>query len=94
MEIANFSHNLAVLYQNRGELAEARRLYDESLEIKKRLGDQQGVALTLGQLGRLAEGEGDKEGAARLFREALGIFERLGSPYAELARRSLARVGG
>jgi hypothetical protein len=30
--------------------------------------------------------------AARLFREALSIFERLRSPYAEIARRNLARV--
>jgi hypothetical protein len=47
---------------------------------------------TLGQLGRLAENAGDKEEAARLYRESLGILERLGSPYAKLARRSLARV--
>ena len=80
------------LAQDQGELEEARRLYDESLEIKKRLGNQNGVALTLGQLGRLAEDEGDKVAAARLFRESLSIFERLGSPNAEIVRRSLARV--
>ncbi|MFL6332699.1 MAG: tetratricopeptide repeat protein [Pyrinomonadaceae bacterium] len=83
-----------MMYQNRGELAEARRLYEESLETRKRLGDQYGVASTLHELGNLAEVEGDKEGAARLFRESLSIFERLGSPYAKLARRSLARVEG
>jgi tetratricopeptide (TPR) repeat protein len=44
-EIANHSHNVAVMYENRGELAEARRLYDESLEIAKRLGNQSGVAI-------------------------------------------------
>ncbi|PYS80036.1 MAG: hypothetical protein DMF66_00660 [Acidobacteria bacterium] len=62
--------------------------------MEKRLGNQNGVALTLGQLGRLAEDEGDKVAAARLFRESLSIFERLGSPDAEKARRSLARVEG
>ncbi len=30
----------------------------------------------------------------RLFREALAIFERLRSPYAELARKDLERVEG
>ena len=79
---------------HRGELEEARRLCDESLEIKKRLGNQGGVAITLHQLGRLTEDEGDKVEAARLFREALSIFERLGSPDAEIARQSLARVEG
>jgi hypothetical protein len=45
-------------------------------------------------LGRLAEKEGDKEEAARFFRESLSIFEKLGSPDAKLAQRSLARVEG
>jgi hypothetical protein len=40
---------------------EARRLYDESLEIAKRLGDQSGIAITLHQLGMLAEEENDRE---------------------------------
>ncbi|MBV9957148.1 MAG: tetratricopeptide repeat protein, partial [Acidobacteria bacterium] len=75
-----------------GELDEARRLYEESLEIKKELMDQSGIANALGQLGRLAEEEGNKLEAARLFHEALSIFERLGSPYAEIARRGLKRV--
>jgi tetratricopeptide (TPR) repeat protein len=81
-----------MLAQDQGELAEARRLYEQSLEIKQRLGDQSGIALTLHQLGRLAEEADDKAEAARLFREALSIFEKLKSPNAEIARRSLERV--
>jgi Flp pilus assembly protein TadD len=75
-------------------LDEAPRLSDESLEIERRLGDQYGAAITPGQLGYLAAVNGDKAEAARLFREALSIFERLGSPYAEIARRNLNRVEG
>lgn len=74
--------------------ASADGRFDESLKIKKRLGDRLGAASTLHQLGRLAEDKDDKGEAARLFRESLSIFERLGSPYAEVARRSLARVKG
>jgi tetratricopeptide (TPR) repeat protein len=85
---------LGRLAHDEGDKEEARRLYDESLEISKRLGNRSSVAITLHQLGRLAEDEGDKEAAARLFREALSIFERLGSPYAKIARWSLARVEG
>ncbi|HEY0408221.1 MAG TPA: tetratricopeptide repeat protein, partial [Pyrinomonadaceae bacterium] len=77
-----------------GELEEARRLYNESLEIKKRLGDQSGIASALGQLGLLAEDEGNKEEAVRLTREALSIFEKLKSPDAEKARRQLERLEG
>ncbi|HEX8091610.1 MAG TPA: hypothetical protein VF762_22345 [Blastocatellia bacterium] len=62
------------------------------MEIKKRIGDQGAIAITLHNLGRLAEDESNKAEAAKLFREALIIFERLGSPSAEIARRALEKV--
>jgi tetratricopeptide (TPR) repeat protein len=92
--VATTLHQLGILAQHEGEVGESRRLYEESLEISKRLGNQDHSASTLHQLGRLAEKEGDKETAARLFHEALIIWKRLGSPGEEMARRSLARVGG
>jgi len=58
------------------------------------LGAQSGIALALGQMGRLSEEIGDVDEAVRLFREALVIFERLSSPYTDTARRDLARVEG
>jgi tetratricopeptide (TPR) repeat protein len=85
-------NNLAVIAQAQGDLDDARRLYNESLEIKKRLGDQSGIALTLHELGRLAEEDGYNAEAAQLFREFLSIFEKLKSPIAEVARRSLERA--
>jgi len=90
--IARSLHNLAALAQDQGEIEEARRLYNESLEIAKKLGDQSGIADTLGALGTLAEDEGSYAEAIQLFREALIIFERLKSPTAELARRSIERT--
>ena len=80
--------------QDEGKMMEARRLYGESLLIKKRLGDQRGIATTLGNLGLLAEEEGNKTEAAPLFREALRIFEKLGSPWANKVREDLARLEG
>ena len=76
--IAHFSHNLAIMYQSRGELAQARRLYDESLEIEKRLGNQRGIAISLHELGRLAQKQGEIEEARRLYNESLEIKKRLG----------------
>jgi tetratricopeptide (TPR) repeat protein len=87
--IATTLHELGRLAQNQGEVEEARRLYNESLEIAKRLGDQSGIATTLGQLGRLAAQEGKRTEAVQLFNEALRIFEKLKSPYAEMARQDL-----
>lgn len=92
--IAYTLHQLAMLAQDQGELDEAWRLYNESLKIRKRLGDQMGIASGLHQLGRLAEDEGDPVEAAQLFGEAVAILEKLKSPDAEIARRSLARVKG
>ncbi|MDT5296354.1 MAG: MalT-like region, partial [Acidobacteriota bacterium] len=59
-----------MLAQAQGELEEARRLYDESLEIAKRLGDQSGVASTLDQLGRLAQEQREMKEARRLYDES------------------------
>jgi len=42
----------------------------------------------------LDELNGNNDEAMRLFREALAIWEKLGSPDADLARQSLARVEG
>jgi tetratricopeptide (TPR) repeat protein len=78
-EVARFSHNLAITYQNRGELQEARRLYHESLEIEKKLGDQSGIAGTLHELGRLSQAQDELEEARLLYHESLEIKKRLGS---------------
>lgn len=80
-QIAGLSHNLAMMYQSRGEIAEARRLYDESLEISKRLGYQLALASTLHHLAMLAEEQGQLEEAAPLFNESLEISKRVGNQY-------------
>jgi tetratricopeptide (TPR) repeat protein len=77
-QIARFSHNLAIMYQSRGELTQARSLYNESLEIEKKLGNQSGIAITLHQLGRLAQDQGELAEARRLYDESLEIKKRLG----------------
>ncbi|MBI3245848.1 MAG: tetratricopeptide repeat protein [Deltaproteobacteria bacterium] len=92
-DIAATLHQLGMIAEDQGDYGEARRQYDESLKIERQLGDQPGIASSLYQLGRLAEIASDKAEAAKLFRQALEILERLRSPDAEKARRSLARVG-
>ncbi|MFL6211166.1 MAG: tetratricopeptide repeat protein [Pyrinomonadaceae bacterium] len=77
--IAVFTHNLAIMHQNRGNLPEARRLYNESLEIHRKLGDQRGIASNLGQLGNLAQGQGELSEARRLYDESLEIAKKLGN---------------
>jgi tetratricopeptide (TPR) repeat protein len=76
--VAGFAHNLAMIYQRRGELDEARRLYDESLEISKKISNQSSIAGTLHQLGWLAQDQGEVDEARRLYNESLEIKNRLG----------------
>jgi hypothetical protein len=62
------------------------------LDIRRRLGDQEGIAIDTHQLGKIAEERGDGAEAERLFAETLRIFEGLGSRMIGQARESLERV--
>ncbi|HBB93770.1 MAG TPA: hypothetical protein DC054_00105 [Blastocatellia bacterium] len=77
VEIARFSHNLAITYQQQGNLLEARRLYNESLEIEKQLGREGGIAVTLHNLGVIAQDQGELDEARRLYHESLVIAKKL-----------------
>ncbi|MEA2203306.1 MAG: hypothetical protein QOE77_82 [Blastocatellia bacterium] len=92
--MGNALQGLGKLAELQGDLLEARRLFEASLEISGKLGDQRRIGSISYSLGRLAEKASNKAEAARLFGEALVIFERLKSPSADIARRSLARVEG
>ncbi|HEV7857887.1 MAG TPA: toll/interleukin-1 receptor domain-containing protein [Pyrinomonadaceae bacterium] len=78
-EIAAFTHNVAAMYQERGEVEEARKLYDESLAISKKLGNQILIASTLHQLGKLAQEQGKLEEARKVYDESLQISKKLGN---------------
>jgi len=84
-------HQLGIIAQAQGEYAEARRLYQQSLEIKARLGDQGGKATTLHQLGMIAQTQGDYAEARRLYQQSLETFERLGDQSGKAS--SLGQLG-
>jgi len=67
-----------MLAQATGDIAEARRLYEESLKILQDLGDKSGVSRSLHQLGMLAQATGDIPEARRLYEESLKISQDLG----------------
>lgn len=93
--IAQTLGQLGILAADRGDYTRAELRYRECLGIFETLGDQADIAISLHQLGRLAETRGeqlDLEQAVGRFQEALDIFKRLGSPDAQTAERSLARV--
>lgn len=77
IDVSYLAHNVAMMYQPQGDLATAHRLFSESLEIKKRLGDQSAIASTLYHLGILAQEKGNIEEALRLYNESLEISKEL-----------------
>ena len=75
---AAWIHQLGILAQARDDYERAEGYYRHSLEIRERLGDQDGIAGTNHQLGILAQFRGDYEQAEEHYRHSLKIEERLG----------------
>ena len=73
-------HNMARLAQ-RDDAAEARRLYEESLKLRREAGDDRGAAITLGNLGALSQHENNFEEARRFYRESLKLRRQLREPF-------------
>jgi predicted ATPase/class 3 adenylate cyclase len=61
-----------------GEYAAARSLHEESLAIKRELGDKWGIASSLNNLGIIAQEQGDYTAARSLYEEDLTLFRELG----------------
>jgi non-specific serine/threonine protein kinase len=79
----NEAGNLA---RNQGDRPEARELYEESLAIYRKLGEQKGIALALNNLGGLAREQGDYVAAWALYEDSLAISRDMGD------RRGIART--
>jgi class 3 adenylate cyclase/tetratricopeptide (TPR) repeat protein len=65
------------LLHAQGELGEARRELELAARLRRETGDELGLAITLGNLGRLCFELGDFDAAARLLRDDLELVERL-----------------
>ncbi len=67
-----------VLAWSQGDYASARSLSEESLSIRRELGDRRGIALSLNSLGNVAHNQGDYSTARSLNEESLAIQRELG----------------
>jgi predicted ATPase/class 3 adenylate cyclase len=74
-------HGAGVLATQTGAYAAARGLYEESLEIRRDLGDRVGVANTLSNLGIVCRWLGEVGPARMLYEESLGIRRDLGDQW-------------
>lgn len=71
-------NNLALVYQDLGELDQALALYEKSLHNWQRYGDPSGIALCLSNLGVLHKDRGAYERSVECHQRALTEYERLG----------------
>ena len=69
------------LAQRRGDYASARELWQEGLDIWRSLGEDEGVARSLGDLASVYDLEGDAERAIPLYEESAELLRRLGLEY-------------
>ncbi len=82
-----------MIAQHRQRLDEAERWYRQSLEIKERIGDEHGQAVTLHQLGMIAAAQGNTSEAIQFYEQAETLFTRSNDDYGlEIVRASLKRV--
>ncbi len=71
--------NLAgTLFYMQGDYTTARSLYEESLALNREIGDNSGIALSLGGLGIVAQMQGDNATARPLLEEGLALRRELG----------------
>lgn len=86
-------YNLGVFHYTRGEMLDAERMYRESMNIRKEIGNNgpQENAETLGTLGQIAEARGDMPEAERLHRDALSLWREIGNK--EKIASSLVNLG-
>jgi tetratricopeptide (TPR) repeat protein len=86
-------HQMAILKANQGDIDEAIALFQQSLDIKERIGNVHGCAMTLQWIGGLAADVSHDYGTGiRCFQESLEILERIGSPEAVNAKAQLERI--
>ncbi|MGB7088404.1 MAG: tetratricopeptide repeat protein, partial [Phormidesmis sp.] len=75
--------NLGVVYNSQGRWAEVIAQYQQSLEIKRELGDRHGEGYTLNNLGMVYRAQGRWEEAIAQYHQSLETFRDLGDRYGE-----------
>ncbi|MDE2126080.1 MAG: tetratricopeptide repeat protein [Armatimonadetes bacterium] len=72
-------NSASVLARNQGDYDSAQRLASQSLEIKRAMGDRQGIASSLNSLATLALSRSDYDAARPWYEESLDIERSLGN---------------
>ena len=74
--------NLGIVARFQNDFTAARSLYEESLQIRRGLGDRWAIANSLNNLGLVLRFQGDLATARSLLEESLAINRQVGDPWA------------
>ena len=84
---------MAGIYAQQGQVEEAIALYQQSLELKERIGDVRGKAATLAMMGQLLAHEtGDFDTGLAYLNASLQIFQHLRSPESQTVQEIIQRI--
>jgi len=75
---ANVLHSMGLAYANLDRSAEALEKFEQSFAIKRELGDQRGMASSLGEIAYLQDLAGDFEQARQNYEETIRLREAIG----------------
>jgi len=75
---ASAQSGAGVLAREQGDYVAARASHEESLALRRKIGDREGIASSLSNLGSVAHEQGDFPGAEALYEESLAIRRELG----------------
>ncbi|MEM7033657.1 MAG: tetratricopeptide repeat protein [Chloroflexota bacterium] len=81
VEIAFSLNHLGNIAYELAQYADAERYYQESLDLRRELGDDYGIAVTLNNLGQVAYLSGQYERAYQFSSESLTIARKLGNQW-------------
>jgi tetratricopeptide (TPR) repeat protein len=90
--VSSSLHQIGMIYQYKGDYDAALKQYEKAKEISEKIGDIAGTALSMAQIGTLYFKQNNFETALAYFIQAFLVFAKIGSPYANQARKDIARV--
>jgi tetratricopeptide (TPR) repeat protein len=84
-------NNLGSVVRHQGDYTQARAYQEQSLQIRREIGDRRGEAMVLGNLGILCRRQGSYALARRYLEQTLPILRELGDQWSE--SRTLMNLG-
>ena len=79
-----------MIYQDRGDLAQALEFYQRSLALFEQVGNPAEIAISLYQIGRIYQLRGDLAPALEFYQRTLALSEQVGNPASIV--RSLGQI--